>query len=169
MRSCFIILQKKLFIAALLYISLFTHAFAQQSLAEAKAPILTVRDLYFKTSDHAIDALTDVNGYLEFWSVGQPDAYTQSFRISWYHEEQLYTEVYLLKGGRLVYALEEVKRMPPNHYTQSVWRCEYFIKDDRVIDYTSLGHGKTEDDAWEPESIMIQFGKRKAELEKIRK
>jgi len=169
MRSYFIILQKKLFIAAFLSIGLFSHAFAQQSLAEAKAPILIIRDQYFKTSDHIIDAVTDCNGHPEFWTVGQPDAHTQSFRISWYNKEQLYTEIYLLKEGRLVYALEEVKRMHLNHYTQSVWRCEYFIKDDRVIDYTSLGHGKTEDDVWEPESILIRLGKRKAELEKIRK
>src|SRR5690606_14922087 len=118
------------------------YVFAQQSLAEAKAPILIVRDLYFKTSDHTIDAVTDCNGYPEFWTVGQPDAHTQSFRITWYHEDQLYSEIYLLKDGRLVYVLEEVKRMRLNHYTQSVWRCEYFIKDDKVIDYTSLGHGK---------------------------
>ena len=156
-------------IVALFFMGLFTHAFAQQSLADAKAPILIARDLYFKTSDHPIDAVTDCNGHPEFWTVGQPDAHTQSFRISRYHEEELHTEIYLLKDGRLVYALEEVKRMRLNHYTQSVWRCEYFIKDGKVIDYTSLGHGKTEDDAWEPQSILIQFGKRKAELEKIRK
>jgi len=169
MRSCFITLQKKLFIVAFLYMGMSIQVFAQQSLAEAKAPILIVRDQYFKTSDHTIDAVTDCNGYPEFWTVGQPDAHTQSFRITWYHEDQLYSEIYLLKDGRLVYVLEEVKRMRLNHYTQSVWRCEYFIKDDRIIDYTSLGHGKTEDDAWEPESILIQFGKRKAELEKIGK
>lgn len=169
MRSCFITLQKKLFIAAFLYIGLPIQVFAQQSLAEAKASIQIVRDLYFKTSDHTIDAVTDCNGHPEFWTVGQPDAYTQSFRITWYNEDQLCTEIYLLKEGRLIYVLEEVKRMPPNHYTQSVWRCEYFIKDGKIIDYTSLGHGKTEDDAWEPESILIQFGNRKAELEKVRK
>ena len=160
---------KTLIMVSILSIGTFANGFAQQSLAEAKAPILIVRDLYFKTSDHIIDAVTDCNGYSQFWTVGQPDAHTQSFRISWYHEDQLYTEIYLLKDGRLVYALEEVKRMRLNHYTQSVWRCEYFIKDDEVIDYSSLGHGKTEDDAWEPESILVQFCKRKAELEKIRK
>jgi len=160
---------KTLIMLSIFSIGTFANGFAQQSLAEAKAPIQIVRDLYFKTSDHTIDAVTDCNGHPEFWAVGQPDAHTQSFRITRYHEEQLYTEIYLLKDRRLVYALEEVKRMPPNHYTQSVWRCEYFIKDGKIIDYTSLGHGKTEDDAWEPESILIQFGNRKAELEKVRK
>ena len=160
---------KILIMVSILSIGTFTNGFAQQSLVDAKAPILTVRDLYFKTSDHSIDAVTDCNGHPEFWTVGQPYAHTQSFRITRYHEDQLYTEIYLLKEGRLIYVLEEVKRMPPNHYTQSVWRCEYFIKDGKIIDYTSLGHGKTEDDAWEPESILIQFGNRKAELEKVRK
>ena len=160
---------KALIMVSILSIGTFVDGFAQQSLAEAKVPIQIVRDLYFKTLDHTIDAVTNFNGHPEFWTVGQPNARTQSFRITWYHEEQLYTEIYLLKDGRLVYALEEVKQIPLNQYTQSVWRCEYFIKDDRVIDYTSLGHGKTEDDVWEPESIIIQFGNRKAELEKVRK
>jgi|SRR5690606_17268323 len=95
-----------------------TPVFAQQSLAEARAPSQIVRDLYFKTSDHPIDAVTDCNGHLEFWAVDQPDAHTQSFRITWYHEDQLCTEIYLLKDGRLDYSLEEVKRMRLNHYTQ---------------------------------------------------
>src|SRR5690606_22218915 len=155
-------------IVNLSFIGFCTKGLDKPSLADVDAAILAAKELYFKNSDRQIDAVTDCNGHPEFWAVGQPDAHTQSFRITWYHEDQLYTEIYLLKDGRLVYALEEVKRMRLNHYTQSVWRCEYFIKDDRVIDYTSLGHGKTEDDSWEPESILIQFNARKAELEKIR-
>src|SRR5690606_22947839 len=116
-----------------------------------------------------IDVVTDFNDHPEFWTIDQLDTHTQSFRISWYHKEHLSTELYLVNDEKLIYAVEEVKTMRFNHYPQSVWRCEYFIKNDKVIDYKSLGHGKTEDDAWRPEEILTQFIKRKAELKKIRK
>lgn len=147
----------------------FAIARAQSSLEELKEPILTVRELYFNTSNHHIDGVTDINVHPEFWTVDQLDTHTQAFRISGYHGEKLYTEIYLVKDGGLIYALEEVKGMPLNRRTQSTWRCEYFIKDGQVIDYTSLGHGKTEDDAWRPEDILVQFSKRKVEFEKIQK
>lgn len=161
--------SKTLFMVSALTLTAFANAFAQASLTELKAPILTVRELYFNTSNHHIDGVTDINVHPEFWTVDQLDTHTQAFRISGYHGEKLYTEIYLVKDGGLIYALEEVKGMPLNRRTQSIWRCEYFIKEGQVIDYTSLGHGKTEDDAWRPEDILVQFSKRKAEFEKIQK
>lgn len=161
--------SKTLFMISALTLTAFANAFAQASLTELKEPILTVRELYFNTSNHHIDGVTDINVHPEFWTVDQLDTHTQAFRISGYHGEKLYTEIYLVKDGGLIYALEEVKGMPLNRRTQSIWRCEYFIKEGQVIDYTSLGHGKTEDDAWRPEDILVQFSKRKAEFEKIQK
>ena len=161
--------SKTLFMISALTLTAFANAFAQAFLTELKEPILTVRELYFNTSNHHIDGVTDINVHPEFWTVDQLDTHTQAFRISGYHGEKLYTEIYLVKDGGLIYALEEVKGMPLNRRTQSIWRCEYFIKEGQVIDYTSLGHGKTEDDAWRPEDILVQFSKRKAEFEKIQK
>jgi len=162
-------LQKTVLTLCIAIVGTFPKIVAQQTLADAKASILTVRELYFSKINQDIDAVTDFNGYPEFWAIDQMDTYTQALRISRYHQGQLYTELYIVKNKKPIYAIEEIKAMRFNNYTQSVWRCEYFIKDDKVIDYISLGHGKTEDDAWEPGSILNQFDKRKDELEKIRK
>src|SRR5690606_18724666 len=150
-------------IVNLSFIGFCSKGLAQPSLADAKAPILAARELYFKNSDHYIDAVTDYNGHPEFWSIGNLDSSTRSLRIVWYQQEHLYMEIYRLDQGNLIYALEETKDMPFNHLIQSLWRCEYYIRDVKVIDYTSLGMGKTENDTWDPDSILVQFHKRQAE------
>ena len=147
----------------------FAIARAQSSLEELKAPIQDLKEVYFNTINSDIDAATDFNGYQEFWMVDSLDIHTQAIKILSYREEKLYTELYFVQYGKIIYALEEVKYIPINQDTQSIWRCEYYIKDERVVDYTSLGSGKTEDDQWNPEDIIIQFSERKAEFKQIRK
>ena len=155
-------------VASILMIN-FAFARAQSSLEELKTPIQDLKEVYFNTINSDIDAATDFNGYQEFWMVDSLDIHTQAIKILSYREEKLYTELYFVQYGKIIYALEEVKGVPLNHRTQSIWRCEYFIKDGQVVDYTSLGHGKTEDDAWRPEDILVQFSKRKVEFNKIQK
>lgn len=155
-------------VASILMIS-FAFARAQSSLEELKAPIQDLKDVYFNTINSDIDAATDFNGYQEFWMVDSLDIHTQAIKILSYREEKLYTELYFVQYGKIIYALEEAKYIPINQHTQSIWRCEYYIKDERVVYYTSLGSGKTEDDQWSPEDIIIQFSNRKAEFKQIHK
>ena len=155
-------------VASILMIN-FAFARAQSSLEELKVPIQDLKDVYFNTINSDIDAATDFNGYQEFWMVDSLDIHTQAIKILSYQEEKLYTELYFVQYGKIIYALEEVKYIPINQHTQSIWRCEYYIKDERVVYYTSLGSGKTEDDQWSPEDIIIQFSNRKAEFKQIRK
>lgn len=155
-------------VASILMIN-FAIARAQSSLEELKAPIQDLKEVCFNTINSDIDAATDFNGYQEFWMVDSLDIHTQAIKILSYREEKLYTELYFVQYGKIIYALEEVKHIPINHHTQSIWRCEYYIKDERVVDYISLGSGKTEDDQWNPEDIIIQFSDRKAEFMQIRK
>ena len=155
-------------VASILMIN-FAFARAQSSLEELKVPIQDLKDVYFNTINSDIDAATDFNGYQEFWMVDSLDIHTQAIKILSYQEEKLYTELYFVQYGKIIYALEEVKYIPINQHTQSIWRCEYYIKDERVVYYTSLGSGKTEDDQWSPEDIIIQFSNRKAEFKQIHK
>ena len=155
-------------VASILMIN-FAFARAQSSLEELKVPIQDLKDVYFNTINSDIDAATDFNGYQECWMVDSLDIHTQAIKILSYREERLYTELYFVQYGKIIYALEEVKYIPINQHTQSIWRCEYYIKDERVVYYTSLGSGKTEDDQWSPEDIIIQFSNRKAEFKQIRK
>lgn len=160
---------KTLSLAASILMISFAFARAQSSLEELKAPIQDLKDVYFNTINSDIDAATDFNGYQEFWMVDSLDIPTQAIKILSYREEKLYTELYFVQYGKIIYALEEVKYIPINQHTQSIWRCEYYIKDERVVYYTSLGSGKTEDDQWSPEDIIIQFSNRKAEFKQIHK
>lgn len=155
-------------VASILMIN-FAFARAQSSLEELKVPIQDLKDVYFNTINSDIDAATDFNGYQECWMVDSLDIHTQAIKILSYREEKLYTELYFVQYGKIIYALEEVNYIPINQHTQSIWRCEYYIKDERVVYYTSLGSGKTEDDQWSPEDIIIQFSNRKAEFKQIRK
>ena len=49
------------------------------------------------------------------------------------------------------------------------WNCEFYIKNGKLIGLISLGHGKTEDDEWNPEIIFQMYKKRIAELSEIKK
>src|SRR5699024_11905014 len=112
--------SKTLFMVSTLTLTAFANAFAQASLTELKAPILTVRELYFNTSNHHIDGVTNINVHPEFWTVDQLDTHTQAFRISGYHGEKRCTEIYLVKYCGVIYALEDVKGMAVYCRTQSI-------------------------------------------------
>lgn len=37
------------------------------------------------------------------------------------------------------------------------WKCEYFFKDGKLVDWVSLGHGKTESEDWDIDEIYTKF------------
>ncbi|MHA7057780.1 hypothetical protein ACWGOQ_0011205 [Aquimarina sp. M1] len=47
------------------------------------------------------------------------------------------------------------------------WNCEFYIKNDTVFTSMSLGHGKTENEEWNPNAIIEMYTKRLQEIEKI--
>ena len=57
--------------------------------------------------------------------------------------------------------------MPINHYLLQPWVCEFFAEDGKLVSLMSLGHGKTEDDHWDPDIIFEMFNKRLEELHQI--
>ena len=81
----------------------------------------------------------------------------------------LFEEIYFEKNGELIYALESSMYMPINHFATSPWVCEFYFRGGKLLYYESLGHGKTETDEWEPESIFEMFKNRLAELKNISK
>ena len=58
--------------------------------------------------------------------------------------------------------------MPKNHFAQMSWNCELYIEKGKLISLISLGHGKTEDDNWNPEVIIKMYKTRLTELKKIK-
>lgn len=115
------------------------------------------------------EAVTQFNGRQEFWSIcNTSDSYT-IIKIKSHATEQLYEEIYFLKEEALIYAEESINYTPINHFVQQVWKCHYYIEDDKIISISSLGHGKTEDDNWDPESILGMYKTRMTELLQIKK
>lgn len=161
-------LQKAALMLCIALFGTFPKSIAQRPFDDVKEKIEEMDEVAERV-DHGIDAISNFNGKNEFWSIDEPDTSTRSIYIWSYVGDRLYAELFVEKDGILDFAVEWEKEMPLNHYSQSTWQCVYFLNNGEVVDYTSLGHGKTEDDQWNPEGIITQFGERKAQLEKIKK
>ena len=114
-----------------------------------------------------VDAVTDFNGKTEFWRICETDNGKRIIQIDSHEETVLYEEVYYEQNGELIYAEESIKYMPINHYTLQPWTCQFYAENGKLISLMSLGHGKTEDDEWNPEIIFEMHKNRIAELNKI--
>lgn len=129
-----------------------------------------INDLYLaelsKCSQN-VDAVTDFNGKKEFWQICETENGKRIIQIDSHEETVLYEEVYFEQNGELVYAEESIKYMPINHYTLQPWTCQFYAENGKLVSLMSLGHGKTEDDEWNPEIIFEMHKNRIAELSKI--
>ncbi len=116
-----------------------------------------------------IDSVTDFNGKNEFWNICDLKNNKRIITIESYKGNTYYQEIYFVKKGDLVYAKETENYMPKNHFTQMAWNCEFYVEKRELIALMSLGHGKTEDDNWNPEIIFEMYKNRITQLKKIKK
>lgn len=116
-----------------------------------------------------IDTVTDFNGKMEFWSICDLKNGNRIIKIESHKEDTFYQEIYFESNGDLIYAKETENYMPKNHFTQMVWNCEFYTKKGELISIMSLGHGKTENEEWNPEVIFEMYRKRLSEFKKIKK
>ncbi len=112
-------------------------------------------------------AVTNFNGKTEFWKICETENGKRIIQIESHEKTDFYEEVYYEKNGELIYAEESIKYMPINHYILQTWTCQFYAKKGKLISLMSLGHGKTEDDEWNPEIIFEMYKKRITELNKI--
>lgn len=57
---------------------------------------------------------------------------------------------------------------PINRFTEIGWYCKFYFEDGKLIPYLSHGHRKTENDNWNPESIVKSYKKRISQLNKMK-
>lgn len=114
-----------------------------------------------------ISAVTDFNGKTEFWQICETDNGKKIIQINSHEKTEFYEEVYYEQNGELIYAEESIKYMPINHYVVQPWTCQFYADNGKLVSLMSLGHGKTEDDNWNPEIIFEMYKKRISELDKI--
>ena len=113
-------------------------------------------------------AVTNFNCKDEFWSICVLKNNNRIVTVEWHQGDTYYQEIYFEKNGDLIYAKETENYMPKNQVTQMQWNCEFFTKNGELLTVISLGHGKTESDEWDPDSIFQLYKTRLAELEKIK-
>lgn len=104
--------------------------------------------------------------FKEQWIYHQRSDY-QSIEISYLISSTHYSESYSLLNRALIYASEsEYTEYSPNSIRGL--QISYFVKGGKLIHLSSTGHGKTEDDAWEPEQeLMTRYKKRIQELQRL--
>lgn len=116
-----------------------------------------------------INAITNFNGNIEFWSICNLLNDNRIFKVEFYRKDTYYQEIYFENNGNLIYAKETENYIPKNHFTQMNWNCEFYVKNGKLVSLISLGHGKSEDEEWNPEIIFEMYNKRLLELKKIEK
>ena len=116
-----------------------------------------------------VNAITQQNGKTEFWRICNLKNENRIIKIDFHEKDKYYQEIYFEKNGELRYAKETQNYVPKNYFTQMQWNCEFYAEKGELIALISLGHGKTESDEWEPESIFEMYKNRLTQLVKIKK
>ncbi|MDG4946150.1 hypothetical protein NMK71_06960 [Weeksellaceae bacterium KMM 9713] len=115
-----------------------------------------------------ISVVSDLNDRTEFWQICELDQKRRLIKIESYTDGILYQEIYFEAENDLIYAKETEQMMPKNHFAQSIWNCEYFTQNGEVLSTMSLGHGKTESEDWQAESIFELYQQRLKELKSFK-
>jgi hypothetical protein len=103
---------------------------------------------------------TEVDGRTEEWRRCSYGNNMELFIITSSDERTDYFELFLTIDKALVYAKESIISYSQRPDNGTPWTCKYLLADKNVVDYISLGHGETEDENWQPESIFEQWNAR---------
>lgn len=117
--------------------------------------------------DHTPTIFRNHNRKTESWRILKLKNNDRIVIIDSYKAPVFYQEIYFEQNGNLVYAKEIERHMPLNQKAQISWHCEFFIENGKIITYESLGHGKTENEDWKPESIFDLYTSRLKDLSSI--
>ncbi|MEQ8416633.1 MAG: hypothetical protein RIB71_19280 [Imperialibacter sp.] len=105
---------------------------------------------------------TQLDGRTEEWRRCSYSNNRELFIITSSDERTDYFELFLTIDNALVYAEESIISYSQRPDNGTPWTCQYLLADRNVVDYISLGHGETEDENWQPESIFEQWNARLA-------
>ncbi|MCH2225950.1 MAG: hypothetical protein MK066_14365 [Crocinitomicaceae bacterium] len=127
---------------------------------ELALPILETYEDSIRMIVYQAEGSCNVNSPKEFfkneiWTYCKVEENIECAFIEKRNDNVLITEEFILKNNMLVYALE-VERTEYETDT-SWWSCEYIVRGSTVEKFSSMGHGETELDEWEPESILTQW------------
>ncbi|MDH7447036.1 hypothetical protein [Aquimarina sp. 2201CG14-23] len=169
--SCKRIAIKNILLAIVVTLGTVTISFSQNQ----KELEETIRDSinieftknYSNCSSYTKNGITNFNGKTEFWKICELKNGNRILQIESHSKSTYFQEIYFEKNGKLIYAKETENYVPMNSFEQMQWNCEFYIKDNNVITFTSLGRGKTENEDWNKNTIIRTYATRVSEIEKI--
>lgn len=109
-----------------------------------------------KTESFSIQALKKALHYINYQFIENTDGYVKIHR-QFSHKNDTIKQTFYFKNNGLIYATEKITSyFTENGKTDSiVWKGDFYFANGRVIDYVTLGHGKSEIDTWDPEQDML--------------
>ena len=128
-------------------------------------PVDSLTSFFHKNLSSCINSKPKMILDNQTWSYCTIDSHTEIVIITFHKEKTKYREIFCLSQSQLVYAKES---QISDYENPLEWSCEYIIRDNKIVNYSSLGHGETERDDWEPESILKQWAARKDGYEKVK-
>ncbi|GAB5400758.1 MAG: hypothetical protein Aureis2KO_23430 [Aureisphaera sp.] len=85
------------------------------------------------------------------------EPYVKIRKMHFYAAPMYHQDVYYSEGDTLIYAKETELWITADHRDTIVWNCQYFFEKGELVDYISLGHGRTEMEDWDPEYILKKY------------
>ena len=103
-----------------------------------------------------IQALKKQLHYIRYQYRADKSGYTMISR-KFAHNNDSIRQNFYCKGGKLIHARETiVSYYKEQGKTDSItWGGEFYFEKEKLIDYITLGHGKSEMETWDPEKNML--------------
>ena len=106
----------------------------------------------------------------EIWGFKQTEKLSL-ISIEYWKDTTKYIEKYYSTDGVLIYAIEN----ETTYYSRTdsnntiIWEGQFYFSNRKLIYYETLGHGKSEEDSWDPEKeILTRFDERTEEFKKLK-
>ena len=122
-----------------------------------KSKLETVSKLIRDELERCNNTKTKIANSNETWLYCKKSNQTEIIIYTRSNNTERFREIYGIEDGKLIYAFEEILSDYINPNNNVTWNCQYGIENDTIYDYVSLGHGETENDEWNPESIFDQW------------
>ncbi|KAA1239156.1 hypothetical protein [Aquimarina sp. RZ0] len=130
---------------------------------------VTIEELLSTCTGNQRVGISSFNKIQEFWEFSSCYKTNKIISIMYYSNQTKFEELYVIQNDKLIYAKESEIGIPINSFDVITWNCQYYFNNEKLYTHISLGHGKTESENWNPESIIDTFQNRLIELEKIKK
>jgi len=102
----------------------------------------------------------------EKWDICYANNHLKIITIKYFKKTVKYEESYFIRSGKFEYAFEQETEQTTGYR----WNCEFaIINEKQATILSSLGHGKTEDENWDPDEIIGMYKVRIKQLEELEK